>query len=177
MRTFFVLLFFLSDGLNEELNGLPELQSSSIIMPHDQRAPLSSTESFKTNNNKQQLEPQEHSLYLLPSCLLTTLGLGFSFKMESPLFISFISSFTKPSSLLASLNKKRKKKNLCLLNSFICPQRHIWLGSDISQRGLRQMWLPIREQGRFPASRPYFFPTFSAGTDGEAYMKRLGAAG
>lgn len=111
-QRFCFVLFFLSDGRNE----LPELQSSSIIRPDDQRGPLS-TENFKTNNNKQfekPAEPPGAGLYLPPSNPLTTLGVS---RWRVSYLYLFISSFTKPSvmeanlhSLLASVNGKKKNR-------------------------------------------------------------------
>ena len=58
---------------------------------------------------------------------------------------SFIASSTKPPLAPCTANGKK-------MNSFICPQPHIWASRWHQWGGLCQMWASIRNHGCFPPS-------------------------
>lgn len=123
----FFFFFFLSDGRNE----LPELQSSSIIRPHDQRGPLSSTENFKTNNNKhfeKSAEPPGAGLYLPPSCPLTTSGVSrwrvsYFYLLSLPLLN--LPSWKQTSTRSLCLWMEKKKKIVSIKLFHLPPTSHL----------------------------------------------------
>lgn len=149
----------LSDGLNE----LPGLQSGSIMAPDDQRQPLSSAENFKTSNNKhfeQSAEPPPgpNAFIFHPPLSRNTAAIRLRVKIQTFYLLlcrSFHHGNKPPFCLLVSPNGKReRKKMVSVLTLSSCPQRHIWLGTDISRRGPRQMWLSISWRGPSPCLPP-----------------------
>lgn len=167
----------LSDGLNE----LPGLQSGSIIAPCDQRRPLSSAENFKTSNNKhfeQSAEPPPgpKDFIFLPSLSHNTPAIRLRVKIQT-FYLLLCRTFhhgNKPRScLLVSPNGKKERKKSCPFLLFHLAH-NVTSGWDLTSvsEGRVRCGSQLAGEAAPPASHPSPFPTSSAETDGERYMKR-----